>query len=76
MHNGIFGYGTDEKTAPYTIVKLTGDAGYTNVIGSTYLVTISVSDSELTNYNLKSNTFIFKYKTAILGTSTSKYYTV
>ena len=76
MHNGIFGYGTDEKTAPYTIVKLTGDTGYTNVIGSTYLVTISVSDSELTNYNLKSNTFIFKYKTAILGTSTSKYYTV
>lgn len=76
MHNGIFGYGTDEKIAPYTIVKLTGDTGYTNVIGSTYLVTISVSDSELTNYNLKSNTFIFKYKTAILGTSTSKYYTV
>lgn len=76
MHNGIFGYGTDEKTSPYTIVKLTGDTGYTNVIGSTYLVTISVSDSELTNYNLKSNTFIFKYKTAILGTSTSKYYTV
>lgn len=76
MHNGIIGYGTNEKTTPYTIAKLTGSTSYTNIIGSTYLVTISVSDSELTNYNLQSNTFIFKYKTAILGTSTSKYYTV
>lgn len=76
MHNGIIGYGTNEKTTPYTIAKLTGSTSYTNIIGSTYLVTISVSDSELTNYNLQSNTFIFKYKTAIIGTDTNTKYTV
>lgn len=62
MHNRIFSYGN------VNVANL--DTSYTNVPGSTYLVKVVISN---TNYTLTDNTFILKYKTALVG---STYYTV
>lgn len=81
MYDGSFVYGTSSKVTNYlksdgtnvqddTMVGI--DSSYAYVVGSTYLVTFEVTD---TNYTLKSNgnTNLFKYKTAKIG---STYYTI
>ena len=55
MHNGIYSYG----------VSPVGDldTSMTNVVGSTYQVSISITN---TNYQLTKNTFVLKYQTALV----------
>lgn len=81
MTDGSFSYGTSSVITNYmkqdgtnaqdnTMVGI--DESYAYVVGSTYLVTAQVID---TNFTLKSteNTNLFKYKTAKIG---STYYTI
>lgn len=70
MHNGKYKYGTvsGSYTAP-TSDTIFGSS-YTNVIGSTYQVFVSLTSD---NYTLASNSFILKYKTALIS---STYYTI
>lgn len=64
MHNGTYGYGTFDNS----IYEETQ-----NVVGSTYLVTLSVTN---TNYTLTDFSFILKYKTVLLGNDSNTYYTI
>lgn len=62
MHNGVYAYGE---------VSVTGlDTSMTNVVGSTYQATVSISNN---NYVLNGNKIVLKYKTALIG---STYYTI
>ena len=63
MHNGLYGYGTFEvNPSPYTAT--------TNVVGSTYYVSISITND---NYKLTEDYFILKYQTAMID---ENYYTI
>lgn len=79
MYDGSFGYGDSSSKTGYmkqdgsnaqnnTMVGI--DSSYSYVVGSTYLVTYKVTDS---NFKLQSNSNLFKYKTAKIG---STYYTI
>ena len=62
MHNGVYAYGE---------VSVTGlDTSMTNVVGSTYQATVSISNN---NYVLNGNKIVLKYKTALIG---GIYYTI
>lgn len=56
MHNGIYSYGTS------AMANL--DTSMTNVVGSTYQVSISITN---TNYQLTKNTFVLKYQTVVIS---------
>ena len=62
MHNGVYKYGNISINLPTT----------TNVVGSTYVVTIYLNAESASNYSI-TNTLIFKYKTAIVN---GTYYTI
>lgn len=81
MYDGSFGYGDSSSKTEYmkqdgsnaqdnTMVGI--DSSYTNVVGSTYLVTYKVTDSNFT-LQASGSTNLFKYKTAKVG---STYYTI
>ena len=55
MHNGVYAYGNVDRAGL--------DTSMSNVVGSTYLVTVSLNS----NYKLNNNTLILKYKTAKCG---------
>ena len=62
MHNGVYAYGE---------VSVTGlDTSMTNVVGSTYQATVSISNN---NYVLNGNKIVLKYKTALIN---GIYYTI
>lgn len=61
MHNGVYAYGT---------VNISGLETTTNVVGSTYQATVSITNK---NYVLSNNRVILKYKTALVG---GVYYTI
>ena len=64
MHNGLYGYGTFEvNPSPYTAT--------TNVVGSTYYVSISITND---NYKLTEDYFILKYQTVKIDNT--GYYTI
>ena len=67
MHDGTFAYGNPND--------ITGLTDYTNVVGSTYLTTVKITNK---NFKIKGSTdntinFIVKYKTTMIG---STYYTI
>lgn len=66
MHDGRHGYGTFGTDDPIYEKPA-------NVYGSTYIVKLAVSD---TNYSLKDDTFILKYKTVLIDSNTATYYTI
>lgn len=83
MHDGTFAYGNpnyinDLKNVQKLDVNnndITGLTDYTNVVGSTYLTTVKITNK---NFKIKGSTdntinFIVKYKTAMIG---STYYTI
>ena len=74
MNDGTFGYGSDTSITGINNNDKTGITSYTNVVGSTYLVTAALSGSSAANYTLEiTNPIIFKYKTAKVN---GAYYTV
>lgn len=74
MNDGTFGYGSDTSITGINNNDKTGITSYTNVVGSTYVVTAALSGSSATNYTLEiTNPIIFKYKTAKVN---GAYYTV
>lgn len=74
MNDGTFGYGSDTSITGINNNDKTGITSYTNVVGSTYVVTAALSGSSATNYTLEiTNPIIFKYKTAIANDT---YYTI
>lgn len=74
MNDGTFGYGSDTSITGINNNDKTGITSYTNVVGSTYVVTAALSGSSATNYTLEiTNPIIFKYKTAIAN---GTYYTI
>lgn len=74
MNDGTFGYGSDTSITGINNNDKTGITSYTNVVGSTYLVTVALTGSSATNYILRTGTpVIFKYKTAIVN---GAYYTI
>ena len=74
MNDGTFGYGSDTSITGINNNDKTGITSYTNVVGSTYVVTAALSGSSATNYTLEiTNPIIFKYKTAIVN---GAYYTI
>lgn len=74
MNDGTFGYGSDTSITGINNNDKTGITSYTNVVGSTYLVTAALSGSSAANYTLEiTNPIIFKYKTAIAN---GTYYTI
>lgn len=74
MNDGTFGYGSDTSIAGINNNDKTGITSYTNVVGSTYVVTAALSGSSAANYTLEiTNPIIFKYKTAIAN---GTYYTI
>lgn len=63
MNDGTFGYGSDTSITGINNNDKTGITSYTNVVGSTYVVTAALSGSSATNYTLEiTNPIIFKYK--------------
>ena len=62
MHNGVYAYGT------VNVNDL--DTSMTNVVGSAYEATVSISNK---NYNLIKDTVILKYKTVMVN---NHYYTI
>ncbi len=70
MHNGKYKYGTVSGTYTVPTSDPIFGSSYTNVIGSTYQVFISQSN---TNYELADYNIILKYKTAMIS---STYYTI
>lgn len=66
MHDGRHGYGTFGTEDPIYETP-------TNVYGSTYIVKLAVSD---TNYSLRDDTFILKYKTVLIDSDVETYYTI
>lgn len=74
MNDGTFGYGSDTSITGINNNDKTGITSYTNVVGSTYLVTVALTGSSAINYTLRTGTpVIFKYKTAIVN---GTYYTI
>lgn len=74
MNDGTFGYGSDTSITGINNNDKTGITSYTNVVGSTYVVTAALSGSSAANYTLEiTNPIIFKYKTAIAN---GTYYTI
>ena len=74
MNDGTFGYGSDTSITGINNNDKTGITSYTNVVGSTYLVTVALTGSSAINYTLRTGTpVIFKYKTAIAN---GTYYTI
>lgn len=74
MNDGTFGYGSDTSITGINNNDKTGITSYTNVVGSTYLVTVALTGSSAINYTLRTGTpVIFKYKTAIVN---GAYYTI
>lgn len=74
MNDGTFGYGSDTSITGINNNDKTGITSYTNVVGSTYVVTAALSGSSAANYTLEiTNPIIFKYKTAKVN---GAYYTV
>ena len=74
MNDGTFGYGSDTSITGINNNDKTGITSYTNVVGSTYVVTAALSGSSAINYTLEiTNPIIFKYKTAKVN---GAYYTV
>lgn len=74
MNDGTFGYGSDTSITGINNNDKTGITSYTNVAGSTYLVTVALTGSSAINYTLRTGTpVIFKYKTAIVN---GTYYTI
>lgn len=74
MNDGTFGYGSDTSITGINNNDKTGITSYTNVVGSTYVVTAALSGSSATNYTLEiTKPIIFKYKTAKVN---GAYYTV
>lgn len=74
MNDGTFGYGSDTSITGINNNDKTGITSYTNVVGSTYIVTAALSGSSAANYTLEiTNPIIFKYKTAIAN---GTYYTI
>ena len=83
MHDGTFAYGNpdyinDLKNTQKLDVNnnnITGIKDNTNVVGSTYLATVKLTNSNYKIKNSSDNTsnFIVKYKTAMIG---STYYTI
>lgn len=74
MNDGTFGYGSDTSITGINNNDKTGITSYTNVVGSTYVVTAALSGSSATNYTLEiTKPIIFKYKTAKVNEA---YYTV
>lgn len=74
MNDGTFGYGSDTSITGINNNDKTGITSYTNVVGSTYLVTVALTGSSAINYTLRTGTpVIFKYKTAKVN---GAYYTV
>ena len=65
MHNNIYAYGT------VSVSNL--DKNMTNVVGSTYEVNTGIDND---NYNLVSSTFILKYKTVMIDSDTTNFYTI
>lgn len=83
MHDGTFAYGNPDYINDLKSVQkldvnnnnITGITDYTNVVGSTYLATVKLTNSNYKIKNSSDNTsnFIVKYKTAMIG---STYYTI
>lgn len=71
MNDGTFGYGEDAKLTGINNNDITGITSYTNIVGSTYSVSLSLDND---NYTLSAdNPIIFKYKSAIVN---GTYYTI
>lgn len=82
MHNGHFAYGKNNNNTNLAGTKYFSETlvSETNVVGSTYLVYLSISGSSSSNYNLLTPTIVIKYKTVLVGSASfsdsSTFYTI